>query len=91
MTDIDPTAGKTLTFDEFREFLANALTVEPSILSRETSFFGDLTVESLKLVEMMLRLDTQLGTKIPMQSVFDIRTVGDAYDFYLKAAPAQPA
>lgn len=72
-----------LSFDEFRMFLSETLGVAAVALDRDASFIGDLAVDSLKLVELMLQLELQLGIDVPMDAAWEIQTVGDAYDHYV--------
>ena len=72
------------TFEEFRRFLSDQLGISEEVLTRDTSFMNDLAVESLKLVELMLQLERQMGQHIPSDAAWEIQTVGDAYDLYVK-------
>jgi acyl carrier protein len=78
------TEGTVLSCPQFQEFLADALEIRVSALTRDASFLRDLEVESLKLVEMILRMEADLGAKIPVESAWRIETVGDVYQYYLK-------
>ena len=75
--------SKPVTFGEFKKVIADALVVDEEMLQPETSFIGDLFVDSLRLVEMALRIE-QLGVKIPSTAYWDIQTVGQAYDAYVE-------
>jgi acyl carrier protein len=81
--------AKVLSFTEFQGFLADALEIRVSALGRDASFLRDLEVESLKLVEMILRMEADLGAKIPVESAWRVETVGDVYQYYLKQIGAQ--
>jgi acyl carrier protein len=48
---------------------------------RDASFVDDLFADSIRLVEMMLRLKEE-GITIPMEEAWNVRTVGDAYRVY---------
>jgi acyl carrier protein len=71
-----------LTYIEFQSFLSNALSIPTEELTPEASLLNDLAVDSLKLVELMLRFENQLGVSIPSQDAWEINTVGDAYNYY---------
>lgn len=73
-----------LSFDEFRQFLSDNLGVAAVALDRDASFLGDLAVDSLKLVELILQFELQLGIDIPTDAAWEIQTVGDAYDYYVR-------
>lgn len=82
----DKPAKEHIPFDEFKRFLAKELQVEESKVVPEASFVTDLLVDSIKLVELMLRLE-EAGISIPMEAAWDVQTVGDAYRVY-KEHPA---
>ena len=71
------------SFDEFRQFLSDHLAVAKEVLTPETNFLYDLAIESLKLLELVLQLELQLGVRVPSDAAWEIQTVGDAYDLYL--------
>ena len=76
------TKPESITYDEFTRVVADVLLVQLEKLTPETSFTNDLYIDSLKFVEMALRIE-QLGVSIPTEAYWEIQTVGDAYDAYL--------
>ena len=72
------------SFEEFRGFLSDQLGISEEVLTRDTSFMNDLAIESLKLVELILQLERQLGQRIPSDAAWEIQTVGDAYELYVR-------
>jgi len=77
----DTPAKEPIPFDEFRQLLAEGLQVEESKVIPEASFVTDLQVDSITLVELMLRLE-EMGISIPLEAAWDVQTVGDAYHAY---------
>jgi acyl carrier protein len=73
-----------LSFDEFRRFLSNTLGIAEAALMPDANFMNDLAIESLKMVELLLQFEHQLGIKIPTDIAWEIETVGDAYNYYMK-------
>ena len=73
----------TLPFEKFQAILAEELVLPQEQLMPEASFIQDLQVDSLALASMMLRLE-DLGVSIPLESAWEIQTVGDAYRCYLE-------
>ena len=73
--------AERISFDEFKKVLANVLLVEEEKLIPETSFTADLYVDSIRWVEMALRIE-QLGVEMPAEAFWEIQTVGDAYEYY---------
>lgn len=80
-----------MTFDEFRGFLSDTLGVAEVTLNPDTHFLSDLAVDSLKMVELMLQFELQLGRKVSADAAWDILTVGDAFRFYQNQDAAGPA
>ncbi len=74
--------GGNMTFDEFRGFVSDTLGVAAVTLNPDTHFLADLAVDSLKMVELMLQFELQLGRRVSADAAWDILTVGDAYKFY---------
>jgi acyl carrier protein len=74
-------SNKVISFDDFKHLLADELQLDESEILPEASFIDDLMVDSIRLVELMLRLD-QEGINIPLEAAWDVETVGDAYRLY---------
>lgn len=70
-----------LTFNEFRRVLADILEVEEERLTPEASFLNDLLVDSIRLVDALVRLE-ESGIAIPLEAAWEVDTVGDAYRVY---------
>ena len=87
MTEINPAP---ISFDEFSKFLADVLLIEVERITPQASFVVDLCVDSLRWAEMALRM-CKLGVEIPTEVFWEIQTVGDAYQVYLKHAAATPS
>ena len=83
----DP-SSHLIRFEEFQAILAEELTLPKEKLLPEASLVQDLQVDSLALASMMLRLE-EMGVSIPLESAWEIQTVGDAYQAYLKGVGAK--
>ncbi len=77
--------GTPITLEEFRRLIARELHIDESRVRPEASFVDDLFADSIRLVEMMLRLKEQ-GITIPMDEAWNVKTVGDAYQVYSRHA-----
>lgn len=77
-----------ISFEEFRHLIAAELQVEESKVVPEASFVEDLLADSLKLVELLLRLE-EAGVNIPIEEAWNVETVGDAYRLYAGRATLQ--
>ncbi len=80
------TTTHPITFEEFKSVLAEILMVGEDRLTPEASFLNDLSVDSIKWLEMALTLE-QLGVGLSAEAVWEIHTVGEAYQRYLTDLP----
>jgi acyl carrier protein len=76
MTQLEP-----LSFEAFQAMLADLLNVDVAQLAPEAYFITDLGVDSLRMVQMLLRLE-EMGIGLSLESAWRIQTVGDAYHYY---------
>ncbi|MBN1956210.1 MAG: acyl carrier protein [Anaerolineae bacterium] len=72
---------QNLSFAAFQAILADLLCLDASLLEPEAYFITDLGVDSLRLVEILLRLE-ELGLEISPDLAWQLQTVGDAYKYY---------
>jgi acyl carrier protein len=84
------TAATPISFEEFRSLIAKELQVEESQVVPEASFVQDLYADSIRMVELMLRLE-ETGIEIPFEEAWNVQTVGDAYQLYANHASQSPA
>jgi acyl carrier protein len=82
-----PVRGK-YSFEEFKKIIAEELLVDEEEITPKTSFLTDLRVDSMRMVDMMLRLEEQ-GISIPLEAGWQIETVGDAYRSCLEGMPTE--
>jgi acyl carrier protein len=73
--------GQPLSFSAFQAMLAELLNMDAARLRPEVYFITDLGVDSLRLVEILLRLE-ELGLEISPDLAWELHTVGDAYRYY---------
>lgn len=74
--------AQPMTFEEFKKVLAEIVMVDEDMLTVETSFLNDLFIDSIRWLEMALALE-RLGMAISAESLWDVHTVGDAYQYYV--------
>lgn len=77
--------GVPFSFEEFRGIVARELQVDERLVVAEASFEDNLYADSIRLVELLLRL-SQRGITIPMEEAWSVRTVGEAYQVYRRHA-----
>jgi acyl carrier protein len=74
-----------VTFDDFRRLVSDVLLIDPEKVTPEAYFITDLGVDSIRMVEVLLRLE-QMGLEITPGLAWRIHTVQDAYDYYREHA-----
>jgi acyl carrier protein len=82
MPDLEP-----LPFAAFQNHLARITHLDPDRLSMKTNLVVDLGLDSLKLLEIVLEFE-KLGVPVSLADAWGIQTVGDAYEYYQRAAAA---
>lgn len=80
-----PDSLQSLTFDEFRALVVEILQVDAGRVTAEAYFVTDLGVDSIRMVEVLLRLET-LGLPLSPELAWQVQTVGDAYAYYQQQA-----
>jgi acyl carrier protein len=76
-------SNEKLSFEEFSKVLAEVLLVPEERITREASFTTDLTVDSIRWVEMALSIE-QMGVQVPTEAFWDINTWGMPTPFMRK-------
>ena len=79
----------SLSLPEFQSFLSNTLGIAEVAVTPDAHFLSDLGIDSLKLVELMLQLELQLGITIPSEAAWEMQTVNDAYSYYLSQSQGE--
>ncbi|WP_329318445.1 acyl carrier protein [Streptomyces sp. NBC_01537] len=78
--------------EEILEGLANIVNEIAGIpvedVELDKSFTDDLDVDSLSMVEVVVAAEESFDVKIPDDDVKNLKTVGDAVDYILKAQAA---
>ncbi len=82
--------ARRLTSEEFRLLLAEELQLDEKQVTMQSSFVEDLAVDSIRMVDLLMRLDA-LGITFPMESAWETRTVEDAYRCYVEGVEGSGA
>ena len=80
------------TTEEIRADLAQIVEevagVDADQVQLDKSFVDDLDVDSLSMVEVVVAAEEKFDVKIPDEEVKNLKTVGDAVEFIVKAQDA---
>ena len=77
-------------FQAIRGHLADELEVDPATITEATRFKEDLEADSLDLYTLVQELEDSYGVKMSDEEAARIATVGQAVDFVVDHAPANP-
>lgn len=75
-------------FEAFRQQLADWLQIDPQRVTPEAYFITDLAVDSVRLVELLVRLE-DAGYHLTPEVVWVMQTVGDAYQYFRTQSPGE--
>jgi acyl carrier protein len=75
--------------EKVRGIIAEQLDIEVEAVTPEKSLTDDLGADSLAIVELVLALEEEFGTKIPDDKVDSIKTVDDAVDYVKQNRPVR--
>lgn len=67
------------------KIVSEATKVDASNIKAETNFIDDLNLDSLDMVEMMMKMEEEFGVEIPEDKTEDLKTISDVTSF-LKSA-----
>lgn len=76
--------NRNMTFSEFKEMFSDYLGLEPEKLTEETNILTDIGVDSLSLVNTMLRLEKEFQVEFQPEDKIMTRKLGDAYELVMK-------
>lgn len=63
------------------KIVSDATKVDAANIKSETSFIDDLNLDSLDMVEMMMKMEEEFGIEIPEDKTEDLKTINDVTNF----------
>ena len=63
------------------KIVSEATKVDASNIKAETNFVDDLNLDSLDMVEMMMKMEEEFGVEIPEDKTEDLKTINDVTNF----------
>ncbi len=63
--------------------IADHIGLDVGRLKKETSFIDDLGIDSLTLINFIVKLEKKYNVKVEMDNIVKLKTVGEAYDVFV--------
>jgi len=63
--------------DKVIKLISDATKIDISKINMETSFVDDLNLDSLDIVELMMKMEDEFGVEIPEEEAEGLKTVKD--------------
>lgn len=74
-----------MTFDEFKHMVSEGLGIESTLLNRELSFRDDLGVDSLSIINFLVKVEHKFKLQFDVENVGAMKNLGEIYDKFLEA------
>lgn len=76
-------------FEKVRKYLADYFSVDESTITKDTDIVEDLGADSLAVVELLFKMETEVGTEIDDEAVSSYTKVGDFVNYLEKLAKSK--
>lgn len=70
--------------DKVIKLISDATKIDISKINMETSFVDDLNLDSLDIVELMMKMEDEFGVEIPEEDAEGLKTVKDIVTYLEK-------
>jgi acyl carrier protein len=70
--------------DKVIKLISEATKVDADKIKPETSFIDDLNLDSLDIVELMMKMEDEFGVEIPEEDAEGLKTVNDVINYLSK-------
>ena len=78
-----------MPLERIKEIIAERFSVNVDTLNEQTSFTGDLGVDSLEVIELIMALEEEFDISIEDEYAQSMGTIGDVADFIKKKTAGQ--
>jgi len=68
-------------FERIRDIIANQFDIKKENISLETSFYDDLSADSLDLFQIITELEDEFNIEFSNDDAEKIKTIGDAIEY----------
>ena len=74
-----------MIFEKIRKMMAEQLNIDPDRITLKTKFVDDLRLDSLDIVELLMRAEDEFGMEFDNSVVLNFSSVGDVVDYITNA------
>ena len=74
-----------MIFEKIRKMMAEQLNIDPDRITLKTKFVDDLRIDSLDIVELLMRAEDEFGMEFDNSVVLNFSSVGDVFDYITNA------
>lgn len=74
-----------MIFEKIRKMMAEQLNIDPDRITLKTKFVDDLRIDSLDVVELLMRAEDEFGMEFDNSVVLNFSSVGDVVDYITNA------
>ncbi len=83
------TESRTTIYETIQAALATVLPYPAPAITPETDLVGDIDLDSLRVMDMIMEIEDQLDITVPTDQLADIRTVDQLADCIIKRLEAR--
>lgn len=74
-----------MTFENFKQMVSEGLGIDEQMLNRQFSFRDDLGIDSLSVINFLLKVERKFNIKIDIKSIGRLKNLGELYDRFCLA------
>ena len=74
-----------MIFEKIRKMMAEQVNIDPDRITLKTKFVDDLRIDSLDIVELLMRAEDEFGMEFDNSVVLNFSSVGDVVDYITNA------
>jgi acyl carrier protein len=82
--------ANTFTWDSFQNLVCGHLGLEKKECTNKTNLFRDLSLDSLGIVSLGLKIHSEFQVNVPLSEVSNIKTLGEMFSITEKYMPDRP-
>ena len=80
----------TISFDGFKTLVSDSLGIDIELLNASTSFRDDLGIDSLSIINFIIKLEYRYRIKVNLENVWSLRNIGDIYRYFIECLESRP-